>query len=212
MGCLNRSFLKLLSSLKSHVQFITGADMKGNVRAFCFLIFVVLAASCVLAAQTRKAGKPPQIPAPDQLDSLQGSPKIMTTTRQVAQFWEIENDLARALGKKDQAALGKMLSEDFKVWMPNQTGSAVAGEDWIKSGQENPTPTLVRQMSAQEYPDIMLVKFLGQGKPPVRGKGIANQYFVVDVWARDGDAWQLTDRFMSRIVPIPLSKRPSGKE
>jgi hypothetical protein len=186
--------------------------MMGNARAFYFLIFVVLAASCVLAVQTRKAGRPPQTTAPDKLDPLQGSPKIMTATRQVALFWQIENDLARALEKKDQPALGKMLSEDFKVWMPNQTGSAIAAEDWVKSGQENPTPTQVRQMSAQEYPEIMLVKFLGQGKPPVRGKGVASQYFVVDVWARDGDAWQLTDRFMSRIVPIPLSKRPSGKE
>jgi ketosteroid isomerase-like protein len=186
--------------------------MKGNARAFCLLVFVVLTASSVLVTQTRKTGKPPQTSAPDNIDPLQGSPKIMTATRQVAQFWQIENDLARALEKKDQTALGKMLSEDFKVWMPNQTGSAIASEDWMKSGQENPIPTLLRQMSAQEYPDIMLVKFLGQGKPPAPGKGAANQYFIVDVWARDGDAWQLTDRFMSRIVPIPLSKRPSGKE
>ncbi len=186
--------------------------MKGSARAFYFLILVVLAASCVLVAQTRKAGKPAQTSVPDKLDPLQGSPKITTATKQVALFWQIENDLARALEKKDQAALGKMLSEDFKVWMPNQTGSAIAAEDWMKSGQENPAPTLFRQMSAQEYPEIMLVKFLGQGKAPAQGKGVASQYFVIDVWTRDGDSWQLTDRFMSRIVPILLSKRPSGKE
>ncbi len=185
--------------------------MKGKACAFYLLVFVVLTASCALTAQTKKAGKPARVSTPDKLDPLQGPPKIMTATRQVAQFWQIENDLARAFDKKDQATLAKMLSEDFKVWLPNQTGSAVAAEDWMKSGQENPAPTLFRQMSAREYPEIMLVKFLGQAKPPAKGKGVAHQYFVIDVWERDGDAWQLTDRFMSRITPIPLQKQPSGK-
>jgi len=175
------------------------------------LFIFILAAACLFVAQTKKPATPPPTATQKKDDSLESSPKIMTATRQVAQFWQIENDLARALEKKDQAALGKMLSEDFKVWMPNQTGSAIAGEDWMKSGMENPAPILLRQMSAQEYPEIMLVKFLGQGKPPAAGKGDANQYFVVDVWARDGDAWQLTDRFMSRIIPISLPKKPSGK-
>src|SRR5258708_5441350 len=184
--------------------------MRSTFRACCLSAFV-LVASCVLTAQTKQAARPQQASAPEKLDPLQGSPKIMTATRQVTQFWQIENDLVRALEKKDQAALGKMLSEDFKVWMPNQTGSAIAGEDWMKAGRENPVPTMFAQMSAQEYPEIMLAKFLGQGKSTVHGKGVASQYFVVDVWARDGDAWQLTARFMSRIIPIPLPKKPSGR-
>jgi len=185
--------------------------MRSTVRAFCLFLFVLLA-FCVLSAQTKKQPAHPPADAPEKAGQLEGSPKIMTATRQVVQFWQIENDLARALEKKDQAALDKMLSEDFKVWMPNQTGNAIAGEDWMKSGMENPVPALLRNMSAQEYPEIMLVKFLGLGKSPVPGKGAASQYFVIDVWSRDGDAWKLTDRFMSRIIPIPLPKRPSGKE
>src|SRR6267154_2464546 len=154
--------------------------MRSTVRAFCLFIFV-FAAHCVLGAQTKKPAAHPPADAPEKAGPLEGSRKVMTAPRQVVQFWQIENDLARALAKKDQAGLEKMLSDDFKVWMPNQTGSAIAGDDWVKSGMENPVPVLLRNMSAQEYPEIMLVKFLGQGKSPA-GKGVASQYFVVDVW------------------------------
>ena len=184
--------------------------MRSTVRAFCLFVFF-LVAFCVPGAQTKKQTTHPPADVPGKADQLEGSPKVITATRQVVQFWQIENALARALEKKDQAALETMLSEDFKVWMPNQTGSSIAGEDWMKSGKENPVPTLLSQMSAQEYPEIMLVKFLGLGKPPANGKGAASQYFIVDVWSRDGDAWKLTDRFMSRIIPIPLPKKPTGK-
>ena len=155
--------------------------MKSAVRIFC-LSMLILAVPCLLIAQAKPSGKPVQPASPDKADSLQGSPKIVTATRGVEQFWTIENALAQALKKKDQSALAKMLNDDFKVWMPNQTGSAVGREDWLNSGKENPSPVRIAQMAVQFYQDVVVVKFLGNGNSSADGNGRAHQYFVVDLW------------------------------
>ena len=185
--------------------------MKSAVRIFC-LSMSILAVPCVLIAQAKPSGKPVPPATPDKVDSLQGSPKIVTATRGVEQFWTIENALAQALKKKDQQSLGKMLNDDFKVWMPNQTGSAVGREDWLNSGRENPSPVRMAQMAVQFYQDVVVVKFLGNGDSPADGKGSARQYFVVDLWEKNDQGWELTNRYMTAIAPVAMPKRPTGKE
>jgi hypothetical protein len=185
--------------------------MRSTVRIF-FLATLVLALPCMLNAQAKKETNPPQATAPDKVDPLQGSPKIVTATRGVQQFWDIEKSLAQAFDKKDQSALGKMLNEDFKVWMPNQTGSAIGREDWLAAGKENPSPVRLAQMAVQFYQDVVVVKFLGQGKRPASGKGNAHEDFVVDLWEKNDTGWELTNRYMSAITPVEMPKRPTGKE
>jgi Domain of unknown function (DUF4440) len=185
--------------------------MRSTVRTF-FLSILVLTLPCMLNAQAKKGSTPSQATAPDKVDPLQGSPKIVTATRGVQQFWDIEKSLAQAFDKKDQSALGKMLNEDFKIWMPNQTGSAIGREDWLAAGKENPSPVRLAQMAVQFYQDVVVVKFLGQGKHPTSGKGNAHQYFVVDLWEKNDTGWELTNRYMSAITPVEMPKRPTGKE
>ena len=60
--------------------------MKSAVRIFCLSI-LVLAVPCVLSSQAKQSGKPVQPASPDKSDSLQGSPKIVTATKGVQQFW-----------------------------------------------------------------------------------------------------------------------------
>jgi hypothetical protein len=185
--------------------------MRKAARTIC-LTMLVLAASCCVNAQVPKGSQPKQAATPDKVDPLQGSPKIVTATRGVQQFWDIEKSLAQALEKKDQAALGKMLNEDFKVWMPNQTGSAVGRADWLAAGKENPAPVRLAQMAVQFYQDVVVVKFLGEGKRSAAGKGAASQYFVVDLWEKSDAGWELTNRYMTAIAPVVMPTRPTGKE
>jgi hypothetical protein len=182
-----------------------------NYLALVVIIFVVIS-SLATVAQTRKATPAPHSTTEKLPDALQGSPKVVTATKGVTQFWDLENQLAQALEKKDEAALQKMLPEEFSVWLPNQTGSAAGREDWLASGKENPSPTQLTQMSVQMYPDVAVVKFIGKGKASAAGKGSTHQYFVVDTWELHDDTWGLTNRYMAQINPIPLPKRPSGKE
>jgi hypothetical protein len=184
--------------------------VKNIDRAICLFILMA-AALCTLNAQTKKSSHPAPTATPEKADTLQGSPKVVTATRGVQQFWDIERSLAKALNGKDQSATNKMLSDDFKVWMPNQTGSAVGREDWLASGKENPLPTRVAEMAVQFYEDVVVVKFLGQGKTPAAGKGNPQQYFVVDLWEKSDQGWQLTNRYMSAVTVEP-PKNPTGKE
>jgi hypothetical protein len=196
------------------MQLSSGVNMRSTVRTF-FLSALVLALPSMLNAQAtppaKKGSAPPPSAAPDKVDPLQGSPKIVTATKGVEQFWGIETALAQALKKKDQAALGKLLNDDFKVWMPNQTGSAVGREDWLNSGKENPIPVRRSQMAVQFYQDVVVVKFLGEGAA-VAGKASPHQFFVVDLWEKNDTGWELTNRYMSAIAPVAMPARPSGKE
>lgn len=187
--------------------------MRSFARTF-FLSLLVLSVSCALTAQAKKSAAPQQTPSPDKVDPLQGSPKIVTATKGVEQFWGIETALAQALKKKDQAALSKLLNDDFKVWMPNQTGSAVGREDWLNSGKENPVPVRRVQMAVQFYQDVVVVKFMGEGAPAAGSKDAApaHQYFVVDLWEKNDTGWELTNRYMSAIAPVEIPKHPTGKE
>lgn len=187
--------------------------MKSQVRTF-FLSLLVIAMPCSLMAQAQKSSAPQQTTSPEKLDPLQGSPKIVTATKGVEQFWNIETALAQALKKKDQTTLSKMLNDDFKMWMPNQTGSAVGREDWLNSGKENPLPVRRSQMAVQFYQDVVVVKFVGDGASAAGSKDTApaHQYFVVDLWEKTDAGWELTNRYMSAITPVDMPKRPTGKE
>ena len=171
---------------------------------------LILVTSCMLFAQSDSSAKPTESAL--KPDALQGSPKITTATRGVQQFWELERNLAEAFEKKDKNAMGKFLNDDFKVWMPNQTGSAVGREDWLASGHENPTPLRMVQMAVQFYQDVAVVKFVGQVKVEAGSKGSPQQYFVVDLWEKNDQGWELTNRYMAAINPIQLPAKPNGKQ
>lgn len=175
----------------------------------CCIFALILVTSCVIFAQRGGTAKPAESPKPD---ALQGSPKITTATRGVQQFWELESNLAKAFAKSDKNTIGKLLNDDFKVWMPNQTGSSVGREDWLASGHENPAPVRLVQMAVQFYQDVAVVKFLGQGKVDAGSKGSTQQYFVVDLWEKNDEGWELTNRYMAAIKPIQLPAKPNGKQ
>ena len=80
--------------------------MKSAVRIFCLSI-LILAVPCVLSSQAKQSGKPAQPASPDQVDSLQGSPKIVAATKGVQQFWNMESALAQALKKRTNRPLAK---------------------------------------------------------------------------------------------------------
>ena len=164
-----------------------------------FLCFSILL-SFVVAAPAQEPVKP----------ALQ--PKIVTATRQVTLFSGLEKQLLTTIQKKDQAALKTLLADDFEIWMPN--GDAVAMEDWlpIVLGKFSLKSFRISQMSVRDFGDTAIVKFMRSQKADFQGKDESGEFFVVDVWKKSGDSWQLSDRYVSKvssIVPVP---RPSGKE
>ncbi len=138
-------------------------------------------------------------------------PKIITATRQVTLFSGLEKQLLTGIQKKDQATLKNLLTDDFEIWMPN--GDAVAGEDWLPVvlGKFDLKSFRVSQVSVRDFGETAIVKFMRSQKADFQGKDESGEFFVVDVWRKSGDAWQLSDRYVSKVssvVPVP---RPSGK-
>jgi hypothetical protein len=162
-----------------------GVLMKRSV----LLLSTLAICTCgLLAAQTKKTAPPAPSPTAQPADPLQGSRKVITATRTVGAFWDLELSLSEAFSKKDKPGLDKLLAEEFKVWRPNQTGSAIGREDWLASGKDNPKPTRIVQMSVESYPDLAIVHFLG-AVSALGSQGKERQFFVVDTWENHDGNW-----------------------
>jgi ketosteroid isomerase-like protein len=145
------------------------------------------------------------------------SPRIITATRQVVIFTDLETQLLRAIQAKDQAGLSKLVSEDCIIEMPD--ADPLTGEDWMKSvlTKDYVLKTfVVRQLSVIDGPDSSVVKFDRVQQSSFKGKPEGGEFFVVDVWKKDGDAWKLANRYVSKVSSVPFMPKsdvkPTGKQ
>ena len=149
-----------------------------------------------------------QPPAPQT-----GGARIVTMTRPMAIFSDLENQLAQAAQKKDQAALKALISEDCNLWTPAPPGDPMPSEDWIASLLQSPAGSFrMRQMAVQNFGDINVVSFVASESRRVKGKEQTSERFVVDVWTKKGDGWQLAARYLSAAPGMPrVPAKPTGK-
>ena len=94
------------------------------------------------------------------------NPRIITATRQVTIFNDLENQLLRAVQGKDQAGLSKLVSEDCIIEMPD--ADPLPCDDWMKvvlSKDYVLQTFVVRQLSAVDGTD----SYGGQIRPRATG-------------------------------------------
>ena len=173
---------------------------------FRYLVFIVSVAftACVAA--------PAQEPTQPTL-----TPHIITATKQVTLFTGLERQMLQAVQKKDKAALEAMLDEDFAIEMPD--ADPLVAEDWIASVMAKDYSLksfIIRQMSAVEAGNFVLVKFDRVQESTANGKSEGGEFFVVDLWKKAGDSWKLANRFVSKVSSVPYMPkndvRPTGKQ
>ena len=190
------------------------------------LVFVALAA--VAGAQQTTPPKPPAAHPVQQTNTIpsaaQGAPApsprpghIVTGTRLVATFSRMENEYFTAVQKKDKAAIEKMSTDDFSIWMPNESGDPLPLEDWLQSiaTDYSVKSFKIRHMSAHDLGGPVVIKFEVSQTADYKGKEESGEYFVVDLWMKDGDSWKLSDRYISRfssVKPAATPAKPTGKE
>jgi len=145
------------------------------------------------------------------------SPRIITATRQVTIFADLEKQMLRAIQSKDQSALSKLVSDDCIIEMPD--ADSLPCDDWMKSvlSKDYVLKTfVVRQLSVVEGTDVMVVKFDRVQQSSFKGKPDGGEFFVVDVWKKDGADWKLTSRFVSKVSSVPYMPKadvkPTGKK
>ena len=174
-----------------------------RVHFFARLFAVLIAANIFAAAQ--EPVKP----------SL--SPRIITATRQVVIFTDLETQLLRAIQAKDQAGLSKLVSEDCIIEMPD--ADPLTGEDWMKTVMAKDYALksfVLRQFSVADEGDAAVVKFDRVQQSSFKGKPDGGEFFVVDLWKKSGDSWKLANRYVAKISSVPWMPtgdvKPTGKK
>jgi ketosteroid isomerase-like protein len=169
------------------------------------LVFTAIILAASLAAVAQEPVKPPL------------NPRIITATRQVTLFTGLERQLLQAVQKKDKAALQAMLTDDFQVEMPN--ADLMPGEDWVASVMAKEftlKSSAIREMSVVDLGNAAVVKFERRQEANYKGSAVGGEFFVVDLWKKDGDTWKLANRFVSKSSATSAAPkgpvRPTGKQ
>ena len=145
------------------------------------------------------------------------TPTIMTAARQVTFFTALENQLLQAVQKKEQARLKEMLEDDFEIAMPD--ADPLAGEDWVDAVMDKDFSLksfFIRQMSVADQGACAVVKYQRVQQASWKGMNSSGEFFVVDLWKKNGDIWKLADRYVAKVRALPpehkIQPKPTGKE
>lgn len=145
------------------------------------------------------------------------TPRIITATKQVSIFTGMEKQLLQAIQKKDKAAAQAMLSDDLMIEMPDSDG--LPGDDWLDSVMAKDYTLksfVVRQMSAIDLGNAVVVKFDRLQEASSKGQADNGEFFVVDLWKKSGDTWKLASRYVSKVssqAEMPKAPvKPTGKQ
>lgn len=173
------------------------------IRRLAYLFSVLLSLTAIASAQE---------PVKPKL-----TPTIITATKQVTLFTGLEKQMLQAVQRRDKAGLEAMLTDDFEINMPD--ADPLAGDDWLDSvlvADFTLKSFIIRQMSVIDLGDSALVKFDRIQQSTFKGRNSGGEFYVVDLWKKNGDSWKLANRFVSQVTALParakVEPKPTGKE
>lgn len=144
-------------------------------------------------------------------------PRIVTATRLVTMFSALEKQMLEAVQKKDKAALQAMLSDDFTVHLPDS--DPMPAEDWVPSVMNNEFTLksfVVRQTNVVDLNTAAVVSYDRIQESAFKGTSDGGEFYVTDVWKKDGETWKLSDRYVTKVGSTPYMPNndvtPSGKK
>jgi ketosteroid isomerase-like protein len=148
-------------------------------------------------------------------------PRIVTATRQATLFSGLEKQMLDAVQKKNAAALKTMLTEECTIHLPD--ADPMPGDEWVESVMSNDfnlKSYVVRQVDVAEVGNTAVVSYERVQESTFKGQNDGGEFFVVDLWKKDGEQWKLADRYVSKVgapVPTPTSGakgdvKPTGKK
>jgi len=145
------------------------------------------------------------------------TPRIITATRSVSLFTGLEKQVFQAIQRKDKAALDALVEDDFEIEMPD--ADPLPGDDWeqaVLSRDYDLKSFLIRQMSARDLGTAVVVNYDRVQQSTYKGKSDGGEFFVVDLWNKEGDSWRLAARYVSKVSTIPwtpkTTPKPTGKQ
>jgi hypothetical protein len=138
--------------------------------------------------------------------------KITTVSRSVKVFSQLEQSLDAAISGNEASAQEKLLAADFELRSANSPGVPVARAEWLK-GNKPSANAQMSQMAVHDHGTLAIASFL-RSTPSDQPGQPARQTFVVDVWKKTGNDWQLYTRYESDAGTSSTPEQdiaPSGK-
>jgi hypothetical protein len=180
--------------------------IKERASSVCLLAFYCVA---FIGISIFSAAQEPEKPAL--------TPRIITATKQVTMFTDIERQMSQAVQKKDKVALQAMLTENCNIHLPN--ADPLDGEDWVDSVMNKDfvlKTFMMRQMYVTDLGNAAVVSYDRIQESTYKGQNDGGEFYVVDLWQKDGDTWKLANRYVAKVSSTPdMPKgqvKPTGKQ
>ena len=117
-------------------------------------------------------------------------------------FQTLETKLSGAIQAKNVAALDELLAKDFgfMAFLEGRAPVVLSRSEWLKTSEHYALIGFeIRHLAARVFGNVAVVR-LQPYRLAVAGDslGRSGEFAVVDVWTKDGNAWKLSARHLSR--------------
>ena len=120
--------------------------------------------------------------------------RVVTMTRFVKVFNDLEYELMDALRGGNKEAVDRLLAAEFEQRNAARPGEPVPREEWLKSGDlPVAADSEIWELAVHDRGDLAIASF--------RLKGKEREWFLVDVWRRKAaNAYELVTRYASPLA------------
>ena len=117
-------------------------------------------------------------------------------------FQSLETRVSGAIQAKNVAALEELLAKDFafSAFLEGKAPEVMNRHEWLKTSEHYTlTGFEIRHLAARVFGDVAVVR-LQPNRKATAGASLdrSGEFAVVDVWTKDGKAWKLSQRHLSR--------------
>lgn len=117
-------------------------------------------------------------------------------------FQSLETRVSGAIQMKNIPALEELLAKDFafSVFLEGRAPEVMNRNEWLKTSEHYTlTGFEIRHVAARVFGNVAVVR-LQPHRTATAGTSLdrSGEFAVVDVWTKDGDAWKLSARHLSR--------------
>jgi ketosteroid isomerase-like protein len=117
-------------------------------------------------------------------------------------FQTLETRVSSAIQAKNVAALDELLAKDFAfmAFLEGRAPLVLNRGEWLRTSEHYAlTGFEIRHLAARVFGNVAVVR-LQPSRVAVAGTSLdrSGEFAVVDVWTKDGDAWKLSSRHLSR--------------
>jgi hypothetical protein len=130
------------------------------------------------------------------------APQSAPVDPEVEPFQSLETRVSSAIQTKSIPALEQLLAKDFafSAFLEGRAPEVMNRSEWLKTSEHYTlTGFEIRHLTARVFGNVAVVR-LQPNRKATAGSSLdrSGEFAVVDIWTKDGDAWKLSARHLSR--------------